>query len=109
MSPDEEKKGPIEEKKGAEENESNEDEPQIPAHILEKMPKEARQLIMSYMGPAPHPLTKRITSEHITKLIENSNKDSERDHQSESERRRFNLIVFVVAIIAAIGIIVFMV
>ncbi len=62
--------------------------------FLEDMPKEARLLLMAQMkrmGPIPHPIFEKITSDHITKIIDSSNLDSERELTDITQRRRYSM------------------
>jgi len=61
------------------------------------MPPEMKKtvsLMMAQMqrGPIPHPIYEKITSEHITKLIDTSDKDSERGLKDTSQRRRYSML-----------------
>ncbi|MFM6128167.1 MAG: hypothetical protein ACKPBV_05385 [Sphaerospermopsis kisseleviana] len=59
---------------------------EIPAELLNALPPEIRQVVSSFtaMVHSPpsrqSPLTKKLTSEHITKIIVNSDNDSRRDY-----------------------------
>ena len=59
---------------------------EIPTELLDALPPEMRQVVSSFtaMVHSPpsrqSPLAKNITSEHITKIIVNSDNDSKRDY-----------------------------
>jgi hypothetical protein len=72
-------------------------EPPVSNEILAKLPPEIRQqviLMMSYQRlgmPSSNPIAAKVTPAHIDKLLDNSEKDSEREHESEKSRRWFHL------------------
>lgn len=84
------------------------------AEVIERMPPELREtmgVMMKISGPMPNPLMKKITTEHITKIIDSGDKESERDYQREKEERSYNLIIFIITvltILALTGFLVFM-
>ena len=71
----------------------------VSPELLDKLPPEVRNyvLMMSHyqrIGAPPNPLANKITSEHIDKIIESSEKDSEREFKS----KWFTLIYSVLAL-----------
>ena len=48
--------------------------------------------------PTPSPLSKKITSEHIGLLIENSDKQDQRENQDKNWKRLYHLITIIIAI-----------
>lgn len=84
------------------------------AEVIERMPPELREtmgVMMKISGPMPNPLMKKITTEHITKIIDSGDKESERDYQREKEERSYNLIIFIIVILTILlltGFLVFM-
>jgi hypothetical protein len=55
--------------------------------MLEGLPVEARRFIetnisMMRMGPLPSPVAEKVTPEHIDKLIDNSENDAKREHDT---------------------------
>lgn len=88
----------------------------IPDEVLDKIPPEARGEIKrmvstmvstGYVGPAPHPFAKKMTPEHIGKIIENSEKDDQRQFQNLQEERKMSLTIFFGILIPVVGLIVF--
>lgn len=65
----------------------------VPSEIMEKLPPNVQQQITSLLisqqrfGNPPNPLTAKITSAHIDKLIDSSEKDSERSHEDRTRDR----------------------
>lgn len=60
----------------------------VPPELLAKMPAEAqRELVMflshQRIGFPPNPIASKITPDHITKLIDNSESESQRDFHSQ--------------------------
>lgn len=62
---------------------------EVPQQLLDKLPPEVKQQITTFLLshqriglPAQNPLASKITSEHIDKIIDNSDKDSERDFKA---------------------------
>jgi hypothetical protein len=106
MLPDENKK----------EEKLDEKEITIPEEVLEKIPKEARSefkrtlstmISAAYMGPAPHPFTKKLTGEHITKIIDNVEKDEQRQFEYSKGERKMSLTIFFGILIPVTGLIIF--
>jgi hypothetical protein len=85
----------------------------IPAEILEGIPAEARQIIerslslsiFGSIGRQP-PFADKVTSDHITKVIDNAEKDSLRDSEAE---RRIHWMTFgvVIALFVFVGVLLF--
>ena len=88
--------------------------------LLDKLPPEIRQqviLMMSHqrIGLSPNPLSNKITSDHIGKIIESTEKDSEREFElnkleliDQKTSRWFFLAIFVIALVFVGFIIVFL-
>ncbi|MCP4134378.1 MAG: hypothetical protein GY754_25615 [bacterium] len=66
--------------------------------LLEALPPEIRKEVefgfsmQRLSGPLPSPLMDKVTEEHITKVLEISEKDDERAYESIQTSRKFNLI-----------------
>ncbi len=77
----------------------------IPEDILESLPEPVRkmvstQLTVGLQGRMPNPLAAKITPEHIDKIIECDDKESDRHHELITGERRYNMAYTVLAIIA---------
>jgi len=117
MSNDEEL-NPNEDKSQSEKDhsQSKDKEVMIPEEVLENIPAEARgeikrtlstMISAGYMGPPQHPLAKKLTEDHVTKIIDNIEKDDERGFQNSREERRMSLTIFFGVLIPVTGLIVF--
>ena len=78
------------------------------------MPPEVRRSITrtsasltSFAGPASDPVLSRVTSEHITQLITNSESQSSRDADAEKSNRRYQFLYFILALAALLFLLVF--
>ncbi len=79
--------------------------------LLSEAPPEVRKQVgrmvqmtgMSFTGPVPNPLTQKMTPEHIGKIIEYTEADSQRDDRQLTSSRRYAFAAFCVAL-AFIGI-----
>ena len=74
----------------------------IPEEVIEKLPSPAKEFVRQQMsmvmsGPAPHPLMSKIESEHITKIIDSTEKESQRAFQDSQSSRKWNFawLVFI--------------
>lgn len=84
---------------GSEADPDADDEPVVPAEILEKLPPRQRRQVesfiaasLSYTGPIPNPLTRKVTPEHITEIIRNQGRDSELEYADRKHGRMFAAI-----------------
>ena len=86
--------------------------------ILKDLPEEKREKVvtmmkesMSFMGVMnqQHPLMEKITSEHITDLIKNSDVEDQRDRQERKTERNFNLAILIIVLVIVIGLIIYLV
>ena len=91
-----------------------EDELPLPPELLEGMPPEGRRLftqafssMTQFAGPVFNPVLRRITSEHITQVLDNSEAQSSRDAESERSNRRYQFGYFIVGIAALLFLLVF--
>ena len=53
-----------------------------------------------YAGPMMNPLLRKITPEHIDKIIDHTESDSKRDHDTTRSTRRFAFAYFVASLLA---------
>lgn len=84
------------------------DDGPIPQEVLDKLPGPMREQISQTIGlfsagPIQNPISKKITSDHITKLIENDEKDSERGYKYQQTGRIYTLVYVVISIAAFFG------
>lgn len=73
----------------------------IEPEILKSLPPEARKVIQIGMsthrfGSMPNPLTQKLNSQHIDKILEIAEKDDERAFKDAGESRKFTLIYIIV-------------
>ncbi|MGB0949100.1 MAG: hypothetical protein ACPGU0_03210 [Marinirhabdus sp.] len=79
----------------------------IPEEILDAIPAEDRGKFVSIMQQSmfasisrrKNPLTEKITTEHITTLISNSDKNDKRDRQERKSERNYNLILILIGLV----------
>lgn len=73
--------------------------------VLEKLPPDIRQQIILMMShqriglPPVNPIASKISSSHIDKLLDNSEKDSGREFELEKSRRWFHLVYTIFALL----------
>lgn len=84
----------------------------IPNEILERLPPDAQKAIRAAFtqftfGPVSDSLLSKVHSGHITDLIKASDAESEREYQDRREARRYTFWVFVVSVIAILGLVTF--
>jgi len=94
-------------------DETKDQQEQLPTEeILQRLPKGVREavgIMMSVSGPVPNPLLGKITTQHISQLINNQEKENDRRFQTDREERSHNFKIFIVAIGAIIALTVFLV
>lgn len=105
-----EEKNKPEEKKSSEQNGIGFVEPEL----LDKLPPEAKKVVeMSLsthmLGPMQNPLAKKITSKHIDKILDLSEKDAERTFKDAEETRKFTLKYVVLFVILFVFLTIFLV
>ena len=114
--PEEEKDNAKNQKALSEKKEKTEEqEIKFPEEVLEQIPPEARKEVKrafsmvsaGYMGPPPHPFAKKLTEEHITKIIDNVDRDDQREFDAGRDIRKMALIIFFAILISVTGLIVF--
>jgi hypothetical protein len=69
----------------------------IDAEVLDKLPPEVRKVVESFSlqafaGPVYNPVLKKITEGHIDKVLEQTEKDSEREFKDRLRSRIFALL-----------------
>ena len=78
----------------------------IPPELVEKLPQEAREYVESFImasGPVQNPMVKKVTSEHITQMLDYREKQSQRTHESSTSERRYTLGYTVMAVALLVG------
>lgn len=73
----------------------------IPPEILEQLPPHMRETISSigiFSSPMQNPLARKITSEHIDKIIDNDDKDASRRFTQKTMSRFFSLAYVLIAL-----------
>lgn len=76
----------------------------LPSRLAEKIPKEVQREFFAFiakLGPAPHPLAKVVNEEHLSKIIDSTERNAERGYKFACSNRRFAMAVFVITLAAA--------
>ena len=74
----------------------------IPDEILETLPVEDRNRLSMFFSSVmkrSNPISEKITSEHISKLIENSNFQDERDRKERKSDKNYQIIFLLIGLI----------
>jgi len=86
----------------------------IPADLIKGLPPETQKQIRQitavmrqYSGPSLHPLSGKVTPEHVTKIIDNAARDDERRFQEGKDIRKTGLIIFFAILIPVVGLLIF--
>jgi len=74
----------------------------IDAEVLEKLPPEVRKVfesfsLQAFAGPVYNPILKKITEGHIDKVLDQTEKDSEREFTDRLRSRIFALLYALIA------------
>ena len=87
----------------------NGETPNLPAlngEVIEKIPDELKKVFDSvslqaaaFSGPVFNPILKKITEDHIHKVLDQTEEDSKREFNDRKSARRFNLLYAVLAAI----------
>lgn len=82
----------------------------IPPEILAQVPEEHRKTIVQAIStsaqisaPIVNPVFHKVTSEHITQIIENTEKDNARSFDTEKSQRWYQFIYFLVGVVTIAG------
>jgi hypothetical protein len=74
----------------------------IEPEVLEKLPPEVRRVLEFGMGmfstPVFHPVTKKINEGHIDKLLDSSEKDSQREYKDRMWGRCFGILYALIGV-----------
>jgi hypothetical protein len=90
-------------------------EPAIDPQILEDLPPELQKqvaLMISssrYQGPMPNPLVEKLNEEHISKIIDASIADDEKNYKFAIIGRRYTLIYVILGVIAFFCLLLFLI
>ena len=86
----------------------------IPPEVLDNMPPEMRSevtravsSITQVAAPIFNPVLQRVTSDHLTQIINNVDTQSDREAEAEKSNRRYQFAYFFVAIVVILGLLVF--
>ena len=86
----------------------------IPEDLLADVPQEHRKAITrafssvtQFAGPVFNPIFQKVTSEHVTRIIDSMENDSVRDHDTGKSRRRYQLTYSILGLGAIVGLIIF--
>jgi hypothetical protein len=77
--------------------ESSSQESPIEPEVLKDLPPEVRKAVESFSlqaftGPVFHPVLKKVNEGHIDKVLDQSEKDSDREFQLEQSSKIYNLV-----------------
>ena len=93
-------------------SEENGDHHPIPSELLERVPPEHRRAVISAVssftqlaGPVLNPIFQRITSDHVSSIIDNRENESIREHEADKSRRKYQFWYFLIAICVVVGLI----
>ena len=86
----------------------------IPPEVLDNMPPEIRSEVVrafssitQVAAPILNPVLQRVTSDHLTQIINNVDTQSDRDAEAEKSNRRYQFAYFFVTIVVILGLLVF--
>ena len=86
----------------------------IPPEVLDNMPPEMRSevtravsSITQVAAPIFNPVLQRVTSDHLTQIINNVDTQSDREAEAEKSNRRYQFAYFFVTIVVILGLLVF--
>ena len=86
----------------------------VPPEVLESLPTEGRRKITraflsmtQYAGPMFNPIFRRITSEHLTKILDSTESENIRVHGSSASERKYQFAYFVLGLGAIVALLIF--
>lgn len=86
----------------APEEENDDEDALVPEELLEGIPQEDRGIIQRSLtmmsGRMPNPISKKITSEHIGKLIDNSESQDRRESKDKNFSRIYHVLIILIAL-----------
>ncbi len=87
---------------------------EVPAEILAGVPKEHHQAIVrafssvtQFAAPVLNPIFQRITSDHVSRIIDNIENDRVREDNADKSRMRYQFWYFILGVGVIVGLIVF--
>jgi hypothetical protein len=83
----------------------------LPEKISQILPKETRrsvEMMMQMSGPIPNPVTKKITAEHISRIIEVTEASEMRQHEDQKDSRRWLFAFCLLGVFAFLFLVVFL-
>ena len=90
----------------------NEEKSQLlPKEVAQMLPPGTRQsveMMMQMSGPMPNPVTKKITSEHISRIIEVTEASEVRQHEDQKDSRRWLFAFCLLGVAAFLFLVVFL-
>ncbi|HEY7545121.1 MAG TPA: hypothetical protein VID27_09575 [Blastocatellia bacterium] len=90
---------------------SEEDKDKESSQLVEKMPEPVKSLISSFFAarqPVFPPFMEKINEEHISKVLDYSEKQDERDFNDSTSQRRYDFARFVLLLVVFIFLFVFL-
>jgi hypothetical protein len=114
MSEGDSKESALSENKEAEDKKDDRQDSPIEPEVLDKLPPEVRKAVESFSmfsGSVPvfNPIYKKINENHIDKLLDQTEKDSQRDFEDTASSRRYGLLYTIIVLIFLAGMTVFLV
>ena len=93
---------------------NSEAERSVPPELLESVPPEHRRAVVSAFssftqlaGPVFNPIFQRITPDHLSQIIDNTENENIRDHEAEGSRRKYQFAYSILIGLVIVGLIVF--
>lgn len=113
---DEKDKNEIQPESNKEAKENSEISEIIPEEVFEGIPVEDRSRIKSIISQTMisgvmkrnNPISEKVTSEHITKLIENSDNQDKRDREERKSEKNYQIAFLIIALVFLAFLIVFL-
>ena len=103
MSEDEGNGSKLPEKKEGEDKKDDREDFPIEPEVLDKLPPEVKEAFKSFSlrafsGSVPvfNPILKKINERHIDKVLDQAEKDSQRDYDEASSVRKYGLIYTII-------------
>ncbi|HSS20898.1 MAG TPA: hypothetical protein VLL54_12560 [Pyrinomonadaceae bacterium] len=88
---------------GETKNKNGEKPSPLEPEVLEKLPPEVRKVVESFSlqafsaGPMTNPVLGKVTEGHIDKVLDQGEKDSDREFQDRRSTRKYNLLYALIA------------
>lgn len=86
-----------------------------PSEMLDKIPAGQRSTFVrsisssfaQFIAPAINPIFEKVTSAHISTIIENAENERVRENEADKSRRLYQFAYFLIGLLAIIGLVVF--